>query len=142
MNVPKYQDFNERRVAAANAKKALVEKFKARPGPDDPAVIARQEELKAIAEARDARNAERAAAKAAEVERKRLEAVAAAAAEAARQAEAEARAKDAAVRRAEEIARAIQLDQDAKTRAQALAAEQKAIRDARYAARKARGSKR
>ena len=48
-------DFNERQSAAANAKKALLEKFKAKPGPGDPDFEARQAERLAAAQAREAR---------------------------------------------------------------------------------------
>jgi hypothetical protein len=57
----KYED---RRDAAAEAKKALIERFKARPPADDPAVLARAAERKAIQEAREIRAAERARLKA------------------------------------------------------------------------------
>jgi hypothetical protein len=110
----------DRLTTAAKAKQAMLERFRARPGPDDPEVQAQQAARKAIAEARDARNAERriareaeaarvAAEKAAEAERRRLQAAADAA-------EAEAAAK----------------------RAAELPALQKAARDAKYAARQAR----
>jgi hypothetical protein len=108
-----YETFNERLTRAADARKAALEKFRARPGPDDPAVLERQAELKAIADAREVRAAERAAARAA------------AAAKA---------AAEAAALLAEEKARAA----EEKARAAALAAEQKAARDSRYAARKTR----
>src|SRR6476620_4927135 len=56
----KDQDMKERLARAAEARQKALEKFKARPGPDDPAVIARATERKAIAEAREAREKERA----------------------------------------------------------------------------------
>ena len=65
--------FTDRAAAAAAAKKALVEKFKAKPAPDDPAVLARQAERRAIAEAREIRAAERKAIKEAEAARKLAE---------------------------------------------------------------------
>ncbi len=112
--------FSERQSTSANAKKALLEKFKAKPPPDDPAVLARAEERKRIAEARELRAAERRVAK--EAEAVRMAAEQAARDEAAREAAAaEAR------RKAEQV-----------VRDEALRAERKAIRDARYAARKAR----
>ena len=43
---------DDRLSAAANAKKAMLEKFRSRPGPDDPAVMEREAARKAIAEAR------------------------------------------------------------------------------------------
>ena len=44
--------FNDRAAAAAAAKKALIENFRAKPPADDPAVQARAAERRAIAEAR------------------------------------------------------------------------------------------
>jgi hypothetical protein len=131
MSAHKNDDFGNRLSAAANAKKALLERFRARPGPDDPVVIARQEERRAIAAARDIRMAEQRAAREAAAIREAAE-------RAAQAAEAEARAKAEAARLVEEAERAVAAEADAKTRALALAAEQKALRDARYAARKAR----
>ena len=55
----KQDTFNDRQANSLKAKQALLERFKARPGPDDPAVQARMAEQKAIAEARDKRAAER-----------------------------------------------------------------------------------
>lgn len=106
-------NFDDRLSAAAAAKQALLERFRARPSPDDPAEIARQAALKAISDAREARAAERRAAKEAEAAR--------------------IAAEIAARKTAEQIAAA-----EAKARAAALEAERKAARDARYAARKAR----
>ncbi|HEY4043078.1 MAG TPA: DUF6481 family protein [Rhodopila sp.] len=106
-------NFDDRLSAAAAARQALLERFRARPSPDDPAEIERQAALKAIADARDARAAERKAAKQAEAAR-------IAEAEAARKAQQEAAAKEARARAA---------DQEA---------VRKAARDAKYAARKAR----
>ena len=59
MAIYREKNFAERRDAAGVAKKALLEKFKARPAADDPAVIARQEERKRILEARAIREAEK-----------------------------------------------------------------------------------
>jgi hypothetical protein len=112
--------FNERQTASANAKKALLEKFKAKPPPDDPSVLARAEERRRIAEAREQRAAERKAAKEAEALRLAAE-------QAARDEELLAAAAAEAQRKIEQAARD-----------EALRAERKAIRDARYAARKAR----
>lgn len=106
-------NFDDRISAAAAAKQALLERFRARPSPDDPAEIARQDALKAVSDARDARAAERKAAKEAEAARLAAEA--------------------AAKRAQEQIAAA-----EAKARLVAQEAERKAARDARYAARKAR----
>jgi hypothetical protein len=116
----KGNDFNERAKAAAAARKAALEKFRAAPAPDSPEVLARLAERRAIAEAREIRAAERAAKKAEEAA---IEA-AKKAAEMAAKAEQENEAKK---RAAEQVARDL-----------ALAAERKAARDAKYAARKAR----
>ena len=115
-----HANFNDRATAAAKAKQALIEKFRARPGPDDPAVLAKQAERQAIAEARELREQERKLAKEADAARKAAE-------EVERLAEL---ARLAAQKTEEEIAR--------KAALLALEAERKAARDARYAARKAR----
>ena len=116
----KGDNFKDRATAAAEARKKLAEKFKAMPKPDDPRLQQLAAERKAIAEAREARMAERAVAKAEEEARK--------AEEAKLRAVEEARAAEEARKRAiEERAKQLQI-----------AAEQKAARDARYAARKAR----
>ena len=65
--------FEDRRNAAADAKKALVERFKARPPADDPEVLARAAERRAVQEARELRQAERARQKALEDEAKARE---------------------------------------------------------------------
>ncbi|MGD0104607.1 MAG: DUF6481 family protein [Rhodopila sp.] len=106
-------NFDDRLSAAAAAKQALLERFRSRPSAGDPAWIEQQAALKAIADARDARAAERKAAKEAEAARLAAE-------EAARRALAQAAAAE------------------ARKRAAAEEAERKAARDARYAARKAR----
>jgi hypothetical protein len=106
-------NFDDRLSAAAAAKQALLERFRARPPADDPAEIARQAALQAVADARDARAAERKAAKDAEAARLAAE-------QAVLKAQAEAAAKE------------------AKLHAATLEAERKAARDAKYAARKAR----
>lgn len=87
MSTAKYFKYQNRAADAAAAKQAMLERFKARPGPDDPAVVARQAELKAIEDARAAREAERLEAKQAELARQKAEAAAAVAAEKARLAE-------------------------------------------------------
>ncbi|MET0268874.1 MAG: DUF6481 family protein [Sphingomonas sp.] len=112
--------FTDRASAAAKAKQAALEKLTARPKPDEATLAARgaAEEAKA---ARDAeRRAERAAEKAA-AEQAKLDAIA---------------AKEAAAREAEE-AKARE-ESDKMARQIELLAEQKAARDARYAARKQR----
>ena len=109
----KIPNHSDRAKASAEAKQAILAKFRAAPKADDPELQQRLAERKTIAEARDARLAERKAAKEAEEARLRAEKLAAEVAEAARLKE------EAAQRRALEV-------------------EQKAARDARYAARKAR----
>jgi hypothetical protein len=116
--------FAERRTAAAEAKKQLLAKFATAPKPTDPEMQAKLAERAAIAEAREARRAEREALKAAENERLRAEAAAlTAAAEASERAEAEAREAEINNR----ISRVVEDE-----------AARKAERDRRYAARKAR----
>jgi hypothetical protein len=113
----KDQNFGDRLSAAAKAKQALLERFRSRPGPDDPAVRERDEARKAVAAAREARIAER---------------------KAQREAEAARIAAEEAARKAEEEARAKALEAEQNARVAALEAERKRARDARYAARKAR----
>jgi hypothetical protein len=106
-------DFNERLSTAAKAKQASLEKFRARPRADDPAVAEQQAARLATSQARDVRKATRAA----ESARLQSEAIRQTAEEVVRKATAE----------AEQAAQKITLE-----------AERKAARDARYAARKAR----
>jgi hypothetical protein len=105
--------FADRQKAAQQAKQNLLNKFRAQPGPDNPTVAARRAEREiaaaARAKAKEAREADKAAAK-----RREEQALAEAAAKLAREKEEEA------------------------LRQAALEAEQKAKRDARYAARKKR----
>ena len=112
--------FKDRAEAAAQAKKALLEAFKNRPSAEDPALLARQAERRAVMEAREKRAAERARLKSEQEVRQK--------------AETEARLKsekeDAERRAAETAARDDQIRN-----------ERKAARDARYAARKARRGK-
>lgn len=112
--------FEDRRASAAEAKKALAERFKARPPADDPEVLARAAERRSIQEARELRQAERSKQKAAEEAARLREDEARKIAEAAAAAEAEAKAAEQAARD------------------EAIRAERKAARDAKYAARKAR----
>ena len=117
----KYPDLHERQSAAAAAKKAMLEKFRA--ASEDPGAADRAAARAAVHEARQARMAERdAAKKAQEAER---------AAQAVRDAERVAQAKREAAEAQARIA-ADKIEQEA-----LLEMEQKAIRDARYAARKA-----
>jgi hypothetical protein len=63
----------ERLETAAKAKQALLEAFRNRPGPDDPAVAARRAERLEIECAREARLDARRQAKAAEIARQQAE---------------------------------------------------------------------
>ncbi len=127
-------DFGDRLATAAAAKQALLEKAKAKA--NDPELLKKQAERAAIAAAREARENERREAKRAEEARIAAEREAAriAAEEAAAAAAAEAAAAAAAAE-AERAARR-------KLKPVLTEAEQKAARDARYAARKARRNKR
>ena len=112
--------FQDRAATAAEARKKLAERFKQAPKPDDPRVLALAEERRAIAEARELRQAERAKIKAEqEVQKAEL-----------------ARLKAIDDARAAEEARLLAIQERA--RQLQVAAEQKAARDARYAARKAK----
>jgi len=107
----KEPSFADRQKAALEARKKMLNKFRSQPGPDDPAVKARQAEREALATGRAKANVAREAVK---VERKRV-------------------AEEAAVVAAAQLARE---KKEAVARQAALEAEQKAARDARYAARK------
>jgi hypothetical protein len=126
-----HANYHDRIKHSAAAKAALVEKLRNRPGPDDPRVAAIQAERKAIAEARQARFAEKERqreeqlAREAEENRLREEAELAAAIAREEQLERERQAADAA--RLERASRAVN-DM----------AAQKDRRDARFAARRAR----
>jgi hypothetical protein len=106
--------FKDRRDASNAARQAMLERFKSRPSADDPAVLAKQLELVALAEAREARTAERKAFKEAEA------------------------ARIAAERKAAEEAAIA----EAKAAAAALKAQQKAEREAFWAEQKAKKKKR
>ena len=108
--------FADRQKAAQQAKKDLLNKFRAQPGPDDPEVAKRRAEREAVAAARAKLKLER---EAAEAERKLREEEAAAA----------------------EAARIAREKEEEAERLAAQELEQKAKRDARYAARKNRGGK-
>lgn len=131
MNQRKNETVSDRLSSAAKAREAMLERFRSRPGPDDPAVKERLEAQKAIIAARDARNAERRAAQEREAARIATEKL-----ELKKQQERE--AAEEVIRQARKAAEIASADADYKARALALAAKQKAARDARYAARKAR----
>ncbi len=124
MRGPKEKSFNDRLADQAKARAAQLERARAKSPANDPQFAARQAERKRVADERDARIAAREAEKAAErrreVERKAAE-------DAARQ-EAERLA-------AEEREKAKREEADKLVK---LLADQKAARDARYAARKAK----
>jgi hypothetical protein len=124
----KPQGHAERQTTAADAKRAQMEQFRAKFGANDPNFAARQAERIKIAEARTQREAERSAIK----EKEAAEAAVRKAAE------------DAARKIAEEEARVAAeiFAREEADRAVLAEAEAKAARDARYAARKARGIKR
>ena len=123
--------FTDRQKSAETSRARLLEKFKSRPPEDDPAMIAKAAERKAVADARAARQAvkdqeleaKRAALAAEAAEKERLRQEAQAAEEARLQAEAEAK---------------LQASRERASRVVADEAARKAQRDARYAARKAR----
>ncbi|MGA8600185.1 MAG: DUF6481 family protein [Beijerinckiaceae bacterium] len=117
-------NFQDRQSEAANARKAQLEKFRSRPDPNDPAILEKQAQRRAVIQARKAREAER------ERQRKIREAE-----EAARKA-AEETARQEQLRLEAELQEQLRLEEIA--RKEALEAEKKAERDARYAARKER----
>lgn len=116
----KGQNFTDRLSASQSARQAAVERLKAKLDPNTPEAVKRREERMALAAAREARVAEREAAKVAELKRQEDERIAREAAE-----------------REEREAKKRQEAEDL----QSLLAAQKAARDARYAARKARTKK-
>jgi hypothetical protein len=122
--VQEQHDFNERLSTGAKARQALLEKFRARPRADDPAVLERQAARLATSQARDARKAARVA----EITRLEEETIRHAAEEAARKATVE----------AEEVARKAAVEAEKAAQEVTLEGERKTARDARYAARKAR----
>jgi hypothetical protein len=117
-------NFSERRKAAAGAKKAMVERFRAQPAASDPAVMERKAARVAASRERTARIASREVARRAETERQTSELKA---------------REDAAARLALNQAESLAAERRADAeRAVDHLAEQKAARDLRYAARKAR----
>ena len=116
-----HPDFDERLNAAASAKQAVLERFRAKLSGGDPELLKKQAERLEIARARDARLAARKAEKQAREATERATREAREAAEKAEREEREAR------ERAEAAAWKAALEE-----------EKKAERDARYAARKAR----
>jgi hypothetical protein len=122
--------FAERRSTATDAVAARLAKFRAKSGPDDPAVLARDAERKAICEARKIREAQRAAAKLEQFGREGAErAERETALEGERIAAEEAKAAEMAAKGAAVAVLAARVIADETAR--------KAARDKRYAARKA-----
>jgi Family of unknown function (DUF6481) len=107
----KEPDFADRQKAALEAKRNLLDKFRAQPAADDPAVVKRRSEREAIAAKREE---VRQAREVAQAEQKRHD-------------------EEAAAAEAIRIAREREEETE---RLAALELEQKAKRDARYAARK------
>ena len=131
MAIYREKDIFERRSAANDAKKALLERFKAKPAPDDPVVLAKKAEREAILIAREKRAIEKEKQRQEKLAREAIEkAEREAAEEAARIAAEEAAQAEAKAKEAEENERIARLLGDE--------AERKAKRDARYAARKSR----
>jgi hypothetical protein len=118
------QNFVERLNVATAAKKAMRERLRAKQSTDDPLILERRAARQAITAARETRVANRKAAR--ELEKLR------------QAADQEAWDTEAALQTATQEARSTELQVEEKVRAASLEAEQKAARDARYAARKAR----
>jgi hypothetical protein len=98
-----FNNFSDRQAAAAEARKALLDKFKNRPAEDDPAVQARKAERAAVLKAREEREAVKARARAEEEARQAAIRAEREAHEAAERAARE--AQEAAARAAREAAR-------------------------------------
>lgn len=126
-----FQNHNERREAAEAAKKAMLEKFKTKAAtPVDPKVA---EQRAAEAKAREEKRVAAEAKRRERVEMEKLE----------RKLEAEAKAKEEAEQIERDRLAAIAKEKADAEHAEVLAFEQKARRDLKYAARKARqGGKR
>ncbi|HEY0106014.1 MAG TPA: DUF6481 family protein [Rhizomicrobium sp.] len=120
----KEKGFNDRLQEQAKARAALLERARAKNPANDPDFARRQEERKRIAEERDAREKSRAEEKAAALR-----------ADAERKIAEEAARIEATRLAAEEAEKAKRAEADKLVQ---LLAEQKALRDARYAARKSR----
>ena len=112
--------FKDRAEAAAQAKKVLLESFKARTPVDDPGLLARQAARSEVVKAREARASERARIKEEDETRRKIE----------EEARLKFEAEEAERKAAESAARDEQIRN-----------ERKAARDERYAARKARRGK-
>lgn len=121
--------FSDRRKAAETAKARLLEKFKTRPAPDSPEALERAAALQAQNAAQAERNAAIALKKKLKLETLRIAAEAAEAARLSGQ-QAAARIEKAASEKLRKQAEAKELQDEA---------ARKALRDARYAKRKAKG---
>jgi hypothetical protein len=123
--MPKYNDdLSERRKDADTAKRAMLERFRARPAVNDPAIMERKAARLVASQERKARIAERAVARRAEMERQA--------------AELKLHEEDAARMAVEQAEREVAERRAEGDRAVKILAEQKAARDSRYAARQAR----
>lgn len=123
-NAYKDDSFGARLDSATRAKQAALARIRSQAGPGDPALEERLAARKAVVAAREARQAERSAAREAEAVRKAAE-----------------RAAKELEEQAAKVAEAERLASEEQARILAVEAEkiqQKANRDARYAARKAR----
>lgn len=116
-----YRNFDDRRQNSADAKAALLAKFKARPPADDPEMVAKAKARAELVQARETRIREREAARIA----------------AEKQAAAEKRAREEAELAAQIAREAAEATALQERKAAELAAK-KELRDARYAARKAK----
>jgi hypothetical protein len=120
--------FADRLETAAKAKQALLDRARAKDRTKDPEFVARQEARAAAARAREEREIER---RNAEIERRNAQRLEKEAARAKAAADEEARKAEAIVLAAKQAKSSLREQIE-------LLAEQKATRDARYAARKAR----
>jgi Family of unknown function (DUF6481) len=131
LGIFKEKDFEERRNASLDARKAMVQKFRSAAEGDASAAQVRAAERRAVADDRLARAAERKNAKQAELVREKQEALDRAEAELAAEAERLDTIAAEKVKRVEaELSLAARVVADESVR--------KAARDAKYAARKAR----
>ena len=116
MQEPKRANFTDRLTAQAEAKKAMLAKFKPKPMVADPDFQSRENRRQAeLAAVRAAREAERQAAREAQI----------AAQQAAHQTAAEIEQMELEAKRAERKERKAQLKQDAKAKREAMAAERR-----------------
>ena len=128
MKAVKGYTFGDRLETQADARKAMLERFRARPGPDDPTVQARQAERASVAEARAIREEQRRIEREADAARRAAE----------KKAEEERLAAEELARQIDEMERKEREETERRAREENDETEKKAARDARYAARKAK----